>query len=124
MRRRNTHISLAANPLTLLITALFAFFVSSAAAASEPQPILLATTTSVEDSGLLDALLPPFTQKTGIVVRTVAVGTGAALRMGAEGNADILLTHAPSRREGAAPSQRPFETNRDHGQLLHHCRPT
>ncbi len=60
------------------------------------ESILLVTTTSVRDSGLLDALIPAFTRKTGIIVRSVAVGTGAALRMGAEGNADILLTHAPS----------------------------
>ncbi len=59
------------------------------------ETLLLATTTSVQDSGLLDALLPPFTENTGIRVQTVAVGTGAALRMGAEGNADALLTHAP-----------------------------
>ncbi|MFP6641542.1 MAG: substrate-binding domain-containing protein, partial [Myxococcota bacterium] len=63
--------------------------------ADSEQSVLLATTTSVRDSGLLDVLLPPFTHETGITVRTVAVGTGAALRMGAEGNADILLTHAP-----------------------------
>ena len=60
-----------------------------------PRSVLLATTTSVRDSGLLDTLLPIFTEQTGISVQAVAVGTGAALRMGAEGNADILLTHAP-----------------------------
>lgn len=60
-----------------------------------PRSVLLATTTSVRDSGLLDTLLPLFTEQTGIAVQAVAVGTGAALRMGAEGNADILLTHAP-----------------------------
>ena len=61
--------------------------------------VLLATTTSVRDSGLLDALLPLFTEYSGIRVRAVAVGTGAALRMGSEGNADILLTHAPEAEE-------------------------
>ncbi len=60
-----------------------------------PRSPLLATTTSVRDSGLLDALLPGFEAQTGIRVRVVAVGTGAALRMGREGNADVLLTHAP-----------------------------
>ena len=60
-----------------------------------PRSVLLATTTSVRDSGLLNTLLPIFTEQTGISVQAVAVGTGAALRMGAEGNADILLTHAP-----------------------------
>lgn len=65
-------------------------------AMAEQRSLLLATTTSVQDSGLLDAILPAFTEATGIRVRAVAVGTGAALRMGNEGNADALLTHAPS----------------------------
>lgn len=65
------------------------------AEANEPS-LILATTTSVRDSGLLDALLPGFTKESGIEVRIIAVGTGAALRMGREGNADVLLTHAPS----------------------------
>ncbi len=64
-------------------------------AAEEPRTLTLATTTSVRDSGLLDVLLPTFERETGIEVRIVAVGTGAALRMGREGNADVLLTHAP-----------------------------
>ncbi|MDE0885796.1 MAG: substrate-binding domain-containing protein [Myxococcota bacterium] len=71
----------------------------NALAAEEPAParsVLLATTTSVRDSGLLDRLLPIFSAQTGIAVQAVAVGTGAALRMGREGNADILLTHAPA----------------------------
>lgn len=70
-----------------------------APAASAEDSVLLATTTSVRDSGLLDALLPGFTERTGIKVRVVAVGTGAALRMGAEGNADLLLTHAAAAEE-------------------------
>ena len=78
--------------------------------------VLLATTTSVRDSGLLDALLPTFSERTGIRVRVVAVGTGAALRLGAEGNADLLLTHAPQAEEelvssGAAASRKPFMEN-------------
>jgi len=64
-------------------------------AAAQEREMLLATTTSVNDSGLLDDLLPEFTRETGIHVRVIAAGTGAALRMGAEGNADVLLTHAP-----------------------------
>ena len=78
-----------------VLVGLSALFVSTSAQ-SQPQSLLLATTTSVQDSGLLDVLLPPFTEGSGIIVRTVAVGTGAALRMGAEGNADVLLTHAPA----------------------------
>lgn len=58
--------------------------------------IILATTTSTQDSGLLDVLVPMFQEKTGYVVQTVAVGTGEALKMGEEGNADVLLVHAPA----------------------------
>jgi tungstate transport system substrate-binding protein len=74
-------------------------------ARSEPESeLLLATTTSVRDSGLLDALLPAFSERTGIQVRTIAVGSGAALRMGEEGNADVLLTHAPEREKALVDS--------------------
>lgn len=58
--------------------------------------LILATTTSTQDSGLLDVLIPLFEQKTGFVVQVIAVGTGQALKMGEEGNADVLLVHAPS----------------------------
>jgi tungstate transport system substrate-binding protein len=52
--------------------------------------------TSTQDSGLLDALIPVFEQQTGYSVKTVAVGTGQALEMGQQGNADVLLVHAPA----------------------------
>ncbi len=58
--------------------------------------LILATTTSTQDSGLLDVLVPMFQEQTGYIVKTVAVGTGEALKMGEEGNADVLLVHAPS----------------------------
>jgi len=58
--------------------------------------LILATTTSTQDSGLLDVLVPMFEEQTGYTVKTVAVGTGAALAMGQEGNADVLLVHAPA----------------------------
>lgn len=57
--------------------------------------IIMATTTSTQDSGLLDVLLPAFEKKTGYKVKTVAVGSGAAIAMGEKGEADVLLTHAP-----------------------------
>ncbi|NLC04318.1 MAG: solute-binding protein [Tissierellia bacterium] len=56
--------------------------------------IILSTTTSTEDSGLLDFILPIFTKDTGIVVKTVSVGTGKALQMARDGEADVLLVHA------------------------------
>jgi len=57
--------------------------------------LILATTTSTQDSGLLDVLLPAFEKKTGYKVKTIAVGTGQALAMGEKGEADVLLVHAP-----------------------------
>jgi tungstate transport system substrate-binding protein len=61
--------------------------------------LILATTTSTQDSGLLDVLVPLFEKQTGYKVKTVAVGTGAALKLGQDGNADVLLVHAPSQEK-------------------------
>jgi tungstate transport system substrate-binding protein len=66
------------------------------AAAPAVKELILATTTSTQDSGLLDVLVPAFEAKSGFSVKVVAVGTGQALKMGEEGNADVLLVHAPS----------------------------
>lgn len=66
-----------------------------APASPRPAELLLATTTSTQDTGLLDMLLPLFEQRTGYGVKTVAVGTGAALALGARGEADVVLVHAP-----------------------------
>jgi tungstate transport system substrate-binding protein len=69
---------------------------TQAPAAPANPNLILATTTSTQDSGLLDVLVPMFEKQTGYKVKTVAVGTGEALKMGEEGNADVLLVHAPS----------------------------
>ena len=58
--------------------------------------MILATTTSTQDSGLLDVLIPLFEAGSGYTVQTVAVGSGQAMKMGEEGNADVLLVHAPA----------------------------
>ncbi len=58
--------------------------------------VILATTTSTADTGLLDVLLPDFQAETGYHVKPVAVGSGAAIAMGEKGDADVLLVHAPS----------------------------
>lgn len=58
--------------------------------------IRLATTTSTDNSGLLDYLLPAFEQETGYHTQVIAVGTGKALRMGRDGDVDVLLVHAPN----------------------------
>lgn len=79
----------------LLIAALLVAGCAAPAGQTRPE-ILLATTTSTQDSGLLDALIPEFERKTGYRVKTTAVGTGAALAIGARGDADVLLVHAPS----------------------------
>jgi tungstate transport system substrate-binding protein len=62
----------------------------------ENRNIILATTTSTENSGLLDVLLPVFEAETGHNVRVIAVGSGAALRLGEQGDADVILAHAPA----------------------------
>ena len=77
----------------------------SPAAAAQPtavprtgaeKDLILATTTSTQDSGLLDVLIPLFQQQTGYNVKTVSVGTRAALALGARGEADVVLVHAPA----------------------------
>jgi len=65
-------------------------------AAGPPRNIIVATTTSTQDSGLLDALVPLFEKKTGYVIKTISVGTGQALALAAKGEADVTLAHAPS----------------------------
>ena len=73
----------------------------ASAAASGPvtpagaKDMILATTTSTQDSGLLDTLIPAFQTATGYVVKTVAVGSGQAITMGQQVNADVLLVHSP-----------------------------
>lgn len=65
-------------------------------AESAKAPIRLATTTSTEQSGLLGWLLPQFTKETGYPVQVMAAGTGQSLKMGENGDADLVMTHAPS----------------------------
>ena len=99
----------------LILSCVHACLLGSSVEAADPE-VLLATTTSVSDSGLLGALMPVFTERTGIHVRTIAVGSGAALRMGAEGSVDILITHDPDGEErivasGEIISRHPFMEN-------------
>ncbi|MGV8905859.1 MAG: substrate-binding domain-containing protein [Acetobacterium sp.] len=61
--------------------------------------IILATTTSTQDSGLLEVILPNFESETGIAVKVVAVGTGKAIEMGTNGEADVMLVHARSQED-------------------------
>lgn len=73
---------------------------SQPAKQSMPAPavkdLILATTTSTQDSGLLDVLKPMFEQKTGYNLKIISVGSGAAMEMGKKGEADVLLVHSPA----------------------------
>ena len=67
--------------------------IAAGPAAAEDRFITVASTTSTQDSGLFDYLLPIFAKKTGIEVRIVAVGTGQAIKIGQQGDADVLFVH-------------------------------
>jgi tungstate transport system substrate-binding protein len=71
----------------------------AATATGAEKIIKMSTTTSTENSGLLDLLLPEFTKDTGVQVKVVAKGTGAAIRDGMDGNVDIIFVHAKAREE-------------------------
>jgi tungstate transport system substrate-binding protein len=73
--------------------------VAPAAGPSAERSLILATTTSTQDSGLLEELLPEFTRATGWQVKTLAVGSGQALELGRRGEADVLLVHSPAAEE-------------------------
>ena len=77
---------------------LFLFYLA-ACSQGEPAVLRLATTTSTDDSGLLDAILPTFESEHNVRVDVVAVGTGQALALGEAGDADVLLVHARSRED-------------------------
>jgi tungstate transport system substrate-binding protein len=62
---------------------------------ASPKTIILATTTSTQDSGLLDVLVPQFEKASGYQVKTISVGSGQAMKMGEKGEADVLLVHSP-----------------------------
>lgn len=82
------------SPILLILFLLVTACSPTPAAPANPN-LILATTTSTQDSGLLDVLIPMFEAESGYTVQTVAVGSGQAMKMGEEGNADVLLVHAP-----------------------------
>lgn len=87
--------------LTLIVSLCFAPATGGAATS-----VVLATTTSTQDTGLLDVLVPAFEKASGYTVKTIAVGTGAALAMGERGDADVLLVHAPGAEQAYMAKER------------------
>ena len=82
--------------LLLGIVVSLLFITGMTSVQAQPKTIILATTTSTQDSGLLDVLLPIFEKETGYFVKTIAVGSGQAMAMGQKGEADVLLVHSPT----------------------------
>src|SRR5882724_2488551 len=80
--------------LRLLLVVLCSVWATPALAQSSI--VIVSTTTSTQDSGLLDVLVPLFEKKSGLTVKTISVGTGQALALAARGEADVTLAHAPS----------------------------
>ena len=87
-----------AGRIALLLAGLLALALTGAARAQAPasRVVILSTTTSTQDSGLLDVLVPMFERKSGFSVKTISVGTGQALALAARGEADVTLAHAPA----------------------------
>ena len=82
--------------LALSFTLFWTVTASTVHAAQKAKEVILATTTSTQDSGLLDVLLPVFKKETGYFVKTISVGSGQAMMMGRKGEADVLLVHSPA----------------------------
>jgi tungstate transport system substrate-binding protein len=103
---KTTHKFITLFSILVVLSFFMAACTTPTPVATEPPPpeptkpantnLILATTTSTQDSGLLDILVPDFQDRTGYLVKTVAVGSGEAMKMGQECNADVLLVHSPS----------------------------
>jgi tungstate transport system substrate-binding protein len=102
------------NAVCLLILLVMAF--TSVSYSEDTRVLRLATTTSTENSGLLDHLLPDFEKKYGIKVHVIAVGTGKALKLSENGDVDLVMVHAPEAElkfveAGYGVNRRPFMKN-------------
>lgn len=99
-----------------LLSLLPLFLSAPSLSAQEPGTIVLTTTTSVRDAGLLGELIPPFEHSTGYVVKIIAVGSGQAMELGRRGESDLLILHAPAGElkflsEGYGVDRRPLMHN-------------
>jgi tungstate transport system substrate-binding protein len=84
------------NSIRLAFLTAFVLAILPLSAEAQRPPVILSTTTSTQDSGLLDVLVPLFERQTGYSVKTIAVGTGQALELAGRGEADVVLAHAPA----------------------------
>jgi tungstate transport system substrate-binding protein len=89
MMKRILYTTVALSVLILVVGSVHVY------GAGYEKNVILATTTSTQDSGLLDVLIPLFEKRTGYFVKTIAVGSGQAMAMGQKGEADVLLVHSP-----------------------------
>jgi tungstate transport system substrate-binding protein len=94
MRTRHRSFRLVVGLLAAGLLALL-----SAGAVAQSNVVILSTTTSTQDSGLLEVLVPMFEKQTGLSVKTISVGTGQALALAARGEADVTLAHAPAQEK-------------------------
>ncbi len=80
----------------ILSVAVLSLLACPLTATAASKSVILATTTSTQDSGLLDVLVPLFEKESGLQVKTISVGSGQAMKMGEKGEADVLLVHSPA----------------------------
>jgi tungstate transport system substrate-binding protein len=85
--------------LVILLASAVAVAAVAGCGKSKPTTMVMATTTSTQDSGLLDVLLPAFEKKYNVKVKTLAVGSGEAMKIGERGDADVLMVHSPAAEE-------------------------
>jgi tungstate transport system substrate-binding protein len=81
--------------LSIVLAGILPWSLLAGPAGAQSNVVILSTTTSTQDSGLLDVLVPMFEKKTALTVKTISVGTGQALALAARGEADVTLAHAP-----------------------------
>lgn len=93
-----THLSPTRSLLAVVVLGLLTI-AAGCRGGDSSRELILATTTSTQDSGLLEMLIPRFEAESGIHVKVIAVGSGAAMEMGQRGDADVLLVHSPAAEE-------------------------